>query len=146
MEQLAARKPIVYQTNVEIRFSEIDAYNHVNSKHYLDLVSTSRLNYLDRVMKFPIEKVLEKGLGFYLAMAQQFFKKPIVGLNTVHVTSFISKIDGAKLTIPYQILSEDKARLHSDGTLEFSVVDLKTGKPVKELPDWFLELFFEKEG
>lgn len=137
------KKPIIYEDLVDVRFSDLDHYNHVNSKHYLDIISTSRLTFLAREMKMPIEKVTERGIGFYMSKAITNFKRPVVGLQKIRASSYISEVvNNKKLIIPFELKSEDSTVTFADGILEFAVIDMKTGRPT-ETPEWVLDLFFK---
>lgn len=136
------RTPIVYDDLVDIRFSDLDHYNHVNSKHYIDLLSTARLNFLARELKMPIEKVTEKGIGFFMVKSTVNYKKPIVGLQKIRAISFVREIkDERILIIPFELKTEDRSKIFSDGVLEFAIIDMKTTK-ITIAPDWILNLFF----
>jgi acyl-CoA thioesterase FadM len=90
-------EPLIYEKELDIHFSFLDQYNHVNAKHYLDLVASSRLIYLERDMKMPLDKLMEQGIGFYLKTATQNFKRPIVGLDRVRIRSYVVAIRGVYL-------------------------------------------------
>ena len=138
------RKPIIYLKDQDIRFGEMDAYGHLNAKHYLDLVASARLIFLERDLKYPIEKIMSQGVGFYLKKATQNFRRPIVGLQRVWVRSFVSQLSEASLIVDFEILDADQAKAYATGQLEYVVVDLKTQRPVPP-PDWLLDVFFTKE-
>ena len=38
-------KPIVYRSELNVRFAELDPYGHVNSTHYLDYIISSRFDW-----------------------------------------------------------------------------------------------------
>lgn len=137
-------KPIFYEYNVDVRFAELDRYGHVNLSHYLDIIVTSRWLYLERVLKIPLSDTLKQGVAFYTAKAEQEFLKPITGLQSVRVKSFVERVEGSRIFIPYEMKDSGEKILFSKGLLEFAVVDLKTGKPC-ELPPAVRGYFFEKE-
>lgn len=140
------RKPIIYKGHIDIRSSDIDLYGHVNSKHYIDIVSTIRLNFMEQEMKMPMEKITQKGLGFFMTKSTVNYRKPINGLQRVLVRSYISEVKNQKfMFIPFEICTEDGEKVFSDGVLEFALVDLKSHKTLSEdPPEWLLDLFFEK--
>lgn len=137
------RQPIQYEDLVDIRFADLDFYSHVNSKHYVDLVSTARINYMTNVMKISMEEVAKRGLGFFLTRSTINYKRPIAGLQKVFVRSHVEELRGGKiLVIPFEILSENKEKLYSDGTLEFSLIDMQTLKST-QAPDWIFPYFYK---
>ncbi|WP_413289900.1 acyl-CoA thioesterase [Bdellovibrio sp. HCB337] len=142
--QNETRSPIEYVGLVDIRFSDIDSYGHVNSKHYLDIISTARLNFLAEQMKMPIEDVTKQGIGFFLTKSTMNFKRPISGLQKVLATSRVTEVrDGKVLVIPYELTDETKTVTYSDGTLEFAIIDMHS-KRVTTAPTWVLDLFFSQ--
>lgn len=136
-------KPIIYNATTEVRFSDLDLYKHVNSKHYIDFVSTSRLVFMKQRFDLSMEGLAEKGYGFYLTKSTVNYKRPIVGLQTVRTKSFVEEFIGNKiLKVRFDMMTEDESRLFADGYLEFTVVDLKTNRTASA-PDWFQQYFYE---
>jgi YbgC/YbaW family acyl-CoA thioester hydrolase len=139
------KKPIIYKGLVDVHFSDLDFYGHVNSKHYVDYVSTVRLNYLVNPMNFPNEKVLEKGIGFFMTKSTVLYKRPILGLQKVLAQSHVAEIkNGSLLMIPFSLSNEIGDKVFAEGVLEFAVIDMTTKRPTSG-PDWLLDLFFEKD-
>lgn len=66
MPVIKSRDPVKYEVHFDIRFAGLDFYGHVNSKHYVDLVSTVRLNLMINEMKTRVEMATARGVGFYL--------------------------------------------------------------------------------
>lgn len=136
-------KPILYESTLPVRFSDLDPYGHVNSTHYLDYVISSRWAFAREHLVGTERTLAEKKVGFYLAKAQMAFKRPIAGVSTIVAKSHVQEIAEARLFVPFEIRSADRATLHSDGMLEFLVVDLTTNRPIS-CPDWVRGLFFEE--
>jgi acyl-CoA thioester hydrolase len=135
-------KPISYEATLPIRFSDLDPYGHVNSTHYLDYVISARWAFARERLNVTERTLGEKKVGFYLAKAQMAFKRPIAGGGTIVAKSHVQEIADARLIVPFEIRSADRETLHSDGVLEFLVIDLGTNKPMS-CPDWVRGLFFE---
>ncbi len=137
------RKPIVYSELIDIRFSDLDMYGHVNSKHYIDIVATARLIFLKENMKVSVEEVAKRGVAFYMTKSTIQYKKPILGLQKVRASSFVREVkDGKTLVIPFTISNLGDDKIYSDGELEFALIDM-TSKRTTPAPDWLLDLFFE---
>jgi YbgC/YbaW family acyl-CoA thioester hydrolase len=140
------RNPIDYKECVDIRFSDLDFYGHVNSKHYVDFVSTARLVFLADKMKFPVEKVVDRGISFYMTKSAINYRRPIVGLQKVTVSSHVAEVrDNKILVIPFSISSLDQKNIFADGVLEFAIVDVNT-KRSTALTEWLERLFFKDVG
>jgi len=135
------RQPIVYTGQYDVRFSDLDPYGHVNAKHYLDIVTSTRLQYSERNLGIPMLEIARRGVGFFMVSCQQRFLKPIVGMATVKANSYVEETRGASFSVVFQITSLDETILYCDGLLEFAVVDFQTQKPILT-PDWVHRLFF----
>lgn len=136
------RIPIIYQKEQDIRFGELDPYGHLSAKHYLDLVASSRLLFLERDLGYSLEKLTAAGFAFYLRKATQNFRVPIVGLQRIMIKSFVSKAEGSLFVIDFDIQNEKQTKTHASGQLEYVVVDMKTQRPTSA-PDWLTALFFK---
>lgn len=136
------RQVIIYTGPYDVRFSDLDPYGHMNAKHYLDVVTTTRMQYSDRVLGQSMNEIAARGIGFFLVSCTQKFRKPIVGMGTIKATSYVEESRGASFTVVYQITSMDEATTYSDGTLEFAVIDLNTQRPILT-PEWIKNLFYK---
>jgi YbgC/YbaW family acyl-CoA thioester hydrolase len=134
-------RPIIYRATIEVRFADLDSYQHVNSSHYLDFVNTARLQFMERELQTPLNAITDQGVGWYLTKATQNFKRPITGMKAIVVESFVESVKFANLVIPFKILSLDGRTLYADGELEYHVVNLATGRATK-IEDWMLQMFF----
>lgn len=138
------RNAILYEEDLDIRFSDLDPYGHVNSKHYLDYVLASRWMFLARKIKFTIEDCLAKGLGFYLIRSEIDYKRPILGTDRIRVQSYTSSLEKVRLTVTFEILDcKTEKKVFAVGTLQFAIMDTISNRP-QACPEWALDLFSEK--
>ena len=121
--------------------SESDPHNNVNAKHYLDIIASARLNFLERELKVSFSDILEKGFGFFLKKAMQNFKRPIIGLKKIYVRSFVSQLLDTAIIVDFEILDDEQKKQFANGQLEYTIVDLQTQRPVK-MPEWMMKYFF----
>ena len=56
---------IIYENQLQIRFSDLDGYGHMNSNIYADLLATSRLLFLEEELEAPLSFWEERKTGFY---------------------------------------------------------------------------------
>ena len=129
------KKPIIYEEFIDVRFSDLDPYNHVNSNLYMEYVLTSRWIFAKKHFDLTADELVKKGIGFYIKQSLVKYKRPIIGYPKIFVTSHISKYEGPLLQISFEIRSEDKSILHSEGVIDAIAMDLNTIKP-NPLPDW----------
>lgn len=143
--KVISRKPIRYEEQIGIRLSDLDLYGHVNAKHYLDLVVSSRTQFLLKRFGISMEAIAAQGIGFFLNKATTNFKRPITGLQTVKVSSHVREIgkDGRLFVIPFQITqTDDDAKVFCEGELEVTVIDMKTLRSTSA-PEWVLDFLFQ---
>ena len=136
-------KPILYKAPAQTRFSDLDPYGHVNSKHYLDFIVESRLTFLEKNFGLSLHKLAKTGVGFFLKRSEINFIRPILGIKNLDVETFVESVqDEVTLVIPFIIKDQETQKIYSDGRLLFTVVDVTTGKP-SPLNDDARKLFFE---
>jgi acyl-CoA thioester hydrolase len=134
-------KPITYEATLDVRFGDLDAYGHVNSKNYLDFIISSRWIFLERVQGISAQNLIDRGLGFFLTKSEMSYKRPIHGSCQIYCSSYVTGIEGAKIFVAFSIQSLDRKTLHSNGTIEFTTIDLKLNKP-RKFPEEDRKLFF----
>jgi acyl-CoA thioesterase FadM len=135
--------PILYKATVQSRFSDLDPYGHVNFKHFFDYVISSRLIFLENKFDLDLDKIAKTGYGFYATQGEIKFLRPIVGLRTLDVETFVESVkDEVTLIIPFTIKDAKTSKVNSEGKLHFTIIDLKTGKPAP-LNETLKGLFFE---
>ena len=136
------RLPIIYAAEVDIRFDDLDAYGHVNSSRYLDLVVTSRWRFGQTHLNYSLQSMLDRGVGIYLTRSQVRYRRAINGLQTVRVESFASDIKaGSIVVISFKITDIEQKIVYADGEIDFSAVDINSRKQMG-LPAWLLDYLF----
>jgi YbgC/YbaW family acyl-CoA thioester hydrolase len=133
-------QPIIYFDTINVRISDLDPYDHVNSAIYLDYIITSRWRFAELEMKASPASLVKKGLGFYLVNSNMNYRKSIQGSASIFVESWVSDIQNSKLFVDYTIKNEES--LASEGKLTFIIMDLATMKP-QSLPEWAEYLFWK---
>ncbi len=135
--------PVICHAFVDVRFSDMDAYGHVNSKNYIDFIGESRWKFYKDTFGFDAEDYVKRGIGFFTGRMEINFKRPITAKEkSLFVKSYAVGLDRAKVSVDFEILSQDKAVSFSTGRLEIYCVDLKTGKP-QIIPDWLHAQIFK---
>jgi len=133
--------PIHYKSEQSTRFSDLDLYGHVNSKHYLDYIITSRWSFAEKELNWSANEIIKKGIGFYLIESNMKYPLPLAGIKTFTIDSWVEEVSGPVLHVPYAITNTARQKTYSDGVLKFMVIDLKTNRPTP-LPEWANELFW----
>ncbi len=137
-------KPIIYQAPVKIRFSDIDRYQHVNTTYYPDYVFTARFEYMKKRWGTDPNQFEKEGIGFYTTRFESIFLKPILAsVSEILITSNVYETDRSLLKIQFQITDLDQKVQFSKGSFDMFVIDLKTQKPVREIPETMKALIWE---
>ena len=129
-------QPIIYKAPVKIRFSDIDRYQHVNTTYYPDYVFTSRFEFMNNQWGITPDHFEKEGVGFYTTRFELFFLKPIsASVSEINIASNVFETDRSLLKIQFQITDLSQSITFSKGTFEMFAIDLKTQKPLKEIPE-----------
>ena len=137
--------PIIYEGNIDVRFSDLDPYGHVNAKHYLDYVGSTRFQFMEQRLNMPNSEILKRGFKFYMRKSQFEYLKPVEGCVKLYVRSFISHARGPRHTVSFEIQDAEKQTTFCQGSFEFILVN-QEDKLVRNAPDWMKELFFTQEN
>ncbi len=98
MENLSIFK---HQTSVHIRFSDIDAYGHVNNAKFLSYLEEARISYYKKVFG-KIWKPSRRGV--ILAHTSIDYLKPVFLEDSLKVFSRIAKLGNKSYTMEYVFL------------------------------------------
>lgn len=136
--------PIIYETDLQVRFSDLDPYGHVAAHNFIAYVIASRWQYAQDTIKVSADELIKKKVGFYTTKTEVFYVRPITGTPTVRVRSHVSESVNGNLTVPFSITSTtgEKEVIFSKGHLEVKVISLESMKPM-DLPAWAEYLFFQ---
>lgn len=88
-----------YSTPIELRFSDLDAYGHVNSAVYFTYLETARVKLFSDFFR----EVSEQGIFTVVARAECDFKIPIMLHNEVIVTLWIAKTGRSSFDLEYRL-------------------------------------------
>lgn len=120
----------LYSAQVDARWRDLDAFNHVNNATYLTYLEEARLQWLGQI----------KGSWFsehampVLAASEINYRQPISWPARLQVQLAAVRVGGSSLTLAHRIAdAQDPAHLYADGQVVIVWVDPAKGTPV-ELP------------
>jgi acyl-CoA thioester hydrolase len=88
-----------YETEIEVRFSDFDAYGHVNNAVFLTYMETARTKLLrDQFVAWQ-----NRGLLFLVARAECDYRQPITFSDRVFVIIEIDRIGRSSFDLSYQL-------------------------------------------
>lgn len=119
----------VFRTPIALRWSDLDALNHVNNACYLTFIEQARIQWLGTIgMPWVTDE-----FGPVLAQTLLNYKLPIEYPANIFVELFTTRLGNSSVTIGHRIVAEDGS-LHCDGHAITVWIDLLTGK-ARPLPD-----------
>lgn len=118
-----------FRTRVALRWSDLDAFDHVNNSRYLTFLEQARIECFEAIG----EAWLTEHAAPVVASATLNFRYPIGYPAEVFVELSTTRVGTSSLVIDHRIVSAD-GTLHCDGHVVAVWVDRREGKPT-ELPD-----------
>jgi acyl-CoA thioester hydrolase len=124
----AASSPVpLYITPMDVRWQDMDAYNHVNNANYLVYLQEARLQWLQTL---PGEWYSEQGAPV-MAHSEINYRLPITWPADIQIELFVNRMGNSSMTVGHRIVdSEDATKIHADGSVTMVWIDTKTGRPV----------------
>ena len=119
----------VFRMPIQLRWSDLDAFNHVNNSRYLTFVEQARIEWLETTG----EPWVTDEYAPVLAQTLLNYKVPIEYPASIFVELFTAKLGNSSVAIGHRIVSADGA-LHCDGHAVTVWIDRRTGKS-RPLPD-----------
>ena len=118
--------------NLKPRWSDLDAYNHVNNVTWLEYLQEARVDMLFVHPPAPGAEGLSEGV--LVVRAEIDYRRPMVFRQEPYpIEMWVSKIGGASFTISYEIADPTtdggKRVLYGRAATVLAPVDLQTGHP-----------------
>src|SRR6478752_4237985 len=128
-----------------MRWSDMDAYGHVNNVVFLRYLEEARIDLLLTAAGPAGRAMLDDGI--VVVRHEIDYRKPLVHrVDPVPIVSWVEEIRNASFTVAYEIA--DDAGVYVEARTVLVLVDLEGGHPRRIGPDdraW-LELFFDERG
>ena len=114
----------VFRMSIPLRWSDLDAFNHVNNARYLTFLEQARIEWLES-MDGPW---LTDASAPVVASATIHFRRPIEYPARIFVELFTEKLGNSSVVIGHRIVDADGG-LHCDGSVVAVWIDRHSGKP-----------------
>jgi acyl-CoA thioester hydrolase len=122
----ASAAPLL-DTTLDVRWRDLDAFNHVNNSTYLTYLEESRLRWLQQI---PDPWYDEHALPVMVS-SEVNYRQPVTWPAVVRIQLFCEKLGNSSMTVGHRILdAHDESRLYSDGRVVVVWMDPATGKSV----------------
>ncbi len=114
-----------YTTTIEVRFSDLDAYGHVNNAVFFTYLETARIKlFQERFGDF-----LDGQLTFLVTHAECDYRLPIVLNDSLQVTVSVDQVKRSSFGFSYLIHDGNK-KTFAEAKTVMVCFDPKKGKPV----------------
>ena len=115
----------LFRIPIALRWSDLDALNHVNNARYLTFLEQARIEWFDTVD----EPWMTDEFGPVVATATLNFRRPIEYPASIAVELFTERLGNTSVTIGHRIVAAD-GTVHCDGHVVAVWIDRRSGKPV----------------
>ena len=117
--------PLLFSTELAVRWRDLDAFNHVNNAMYLRYLEEARLRWL-LTLAGPW---MDAHVAPVVASALVNFKRPIAWPEDVKVELFVDRLGNSSCTLGHRILSaKDATVLYCDGHVVMVWFDSRSGR------------------
>ena len=122
-------KPL-FRMPLQLRWSDLDAFDHVNNARYLTFLEEARIRWFDSIG----EQWVTDEFAPVVASVLLNYRMPIPYPADVAVELYVDHLGGSNVTIGHQIVSADGATLYNDGNVVAVWIDRRTGR-ARPLPE-----------
>lgn len=112
-----------FRIPIQLRWSDLDAFNHVNNARYLTFLEQARIEWFDSIE----EPWVTPETAPVVASATLNFRRPIEYPASVFVELFTERLGNSSLVIGHRILAADGSA-HCDGNVVMVWIDRGSGR------------------
>ncbi len=120
-----------FTTDLTVRPDDIDMFNHVHNSKYFDYVLAARYSQMSVFYKMPMERFLEKGLGWVVKTAYVDYKRALGLGDEFSVTTGITEMRSNGCKVNFSIVNKKTKKICCDGWFDYVMIDIKTGRSMK---------------
>jgi len=118
------------------RWSDLDAYNHVNNVTWLEYLQEARVDML--FVHAPDRGAEGLAEGVLVVRAEIDYKRPMVFRQAPYpIEMWVAKVGGASFTVAYEIADDDGVggrMVYGRASTVLAPVDMATGRPRRLSP------------
>lgn len=143
MEQSISKESFPFSTPIQIRFSDIDGYLHVNNGIYFNYFEHSRADFLHRACQWDIMK-----FGAVVARVEMDYFRPIHLQDQVNALVRCVKIGTSSFVLEQYLAGNsetEKDMVFAKCLSTMVAVDMKTMKPVSVPENYRAKLLNQSE-
>ena len=100
-----------YETEIEVRYSDLDTFGHVNNAVYATYLELARVRYLQEEFDASAEEP-----NFVVAHLELDFLKPVAELTTVTVGVGVEDVGRTSFDLTYEVESDGSLAARGEST------------------------------
>ncbi len=128
-DDAALTPALLFRIPMELRWRDLDAFNHVNNANFLTFVEEARIRWFES----SIDGWAASQHAPLLAAVQMNYRMPIPYPARIAVELLTERIGNTSLTLGHRIVGE-QGQLYADGHSVLVWIDTASGRPV-QLPN-----------
>ena len=123
-----------YTFSCPMRWSDMDAYGHVNNVQFLTYLEEARIDFLYDVIERAKERDGPLAGGILVARSQIEYRRPLVHRATpVPITMWVERIGGAFFDLAHEVSDPDV--VYARATSRLVPYDFRVERPRRLVPD-----------
>ena len=130
-----------FETIMEVRPDDIDMFQHVHSSRYMDYVLAARSDQMKRCYGMSMEAFLEQGMGWYLVSTEMHYRRSLGYGEKFSVKTRVIESGKNSVKVGFEIDRLSNGKRCFDGWGLYTIIDLKTGRAMKEIPEHVRRLY-----
>lgn len=121
----AVGRPAVFVARLDVRWGDLDAFNHVNNAAYLTYLEQARVQWLQTLADWHDASAMP-----VVAAAVVNYRRPIAWPERLAVELSCTRVGNTSITLAHRIVSADDGDcLYSDGHVVMVWMDPANGRP-----------------
>jgi acyl-CoA thioester hydrolase len=134
-------RPIVYKTQHRIRFSDLDAYDHVSTGNYATYFVDHRMAALAQNLGWDTERLRQLPFMMWVKRLELDFVRSARGHQDISITSFVQSFSGSDVLIECT-MRDEKDKTLARCLMTATHIDRASSRP-SAWPADIAALFFE---
>jgi len=129
-----------FETDVAVRYRDLDTYGHVNNAVYVTYCETARVAFLRELFDRTFDDLEH---GFVVAHVEVDYRRPIGDVESVAVRVAVDHVGTTSFTTSYELLVDDETVATAETVQVVVDPDTRETRPV---PDEWREVFARYSG
>ena len=122
-----------FTAHVAMRWSDMDAYGHVNNVQFLTYVEEARVEMFKSV---PLSGIDQVAAGILVAASDIRYRRPLLHRHaSVPFDVWVTKIGAASFTLAYEVYEADRSVVYATASSTMVPYDFKQERPRRLSPE-----------